>query len=164
MRLPNTKFLYGLFTFVIGILLLKIIFAPPIPASVIAPMPVQRADFRFENTERDTDLQKATDALLPLFDRMPTVPVYVVDAPILKSGTNVETSNAYTDCDQNRFPFIFVKKNYRQTAHETRLTNTLKHELTHAWLCRQGMMSAGHDAIFRRKLNEVGGWISLPKD
>lgn len=117
-------------------------------------------DYRFERTTFDADLQRRADALLPLFDRMPPVAVRLKDAPIEKSGTNTETGNAYTLCDKNAPPLIFVKKDYYRTAHPLKLANTLKHELTHAWLCRQNLMSVGHGAIFRRKLAAVGGWLN----
>jgi hypothetical protein len=106
--------------------------------------------------ERDAKLQAETDALLPLFDKMPPVPVYLKDEPILKSGANTERGLAYTDCYGQARPAIFVKKIFYQKNNRKQLVNALKHELTHAWLCRQGIMS-GHDERFRRKFKEVGG-------
>lgn len=122
------------------------------------------ADSRFEGVDRSDNLQAETDALLPLFDQMPSVPVYLKDEPILKSGTNTETANAYTHCDGGEFPFIFVKKIYYRQARRKRLVNTLRHELTHAWLCRQRLMSAGHGALFRRKFEQSGGWGNFAEE
>jgi hypothetical protein len=110
-----------------------------------------------ENLETDQKLQDKTDALLNLFDKMPSVPVYLKDEPILKSGTNTEHGVAYTDCKNNRIPTIYIKRVFFANANNKQLTNILKHELTHAWLCRQGLMS-GHDERFRKKFKEVGGF------
>lgn len=107
--------------------------------------------------DHDDNLQAETDALLPLFDKMPPVSVYIKDEPILKTGTNIETGAAYTPCFNQQFPNIFVKKIFYQKANRKQLVNALKHELTHAWLCRQ-RITAGHDARFRQKFTEVGGF------
>lgn len=107
--------------------------------------------------DRDEKLQAESDALLPLFDNMPSVPVYVNDDPILKSGTNTEKGVAYTNCDDHQYPSIFFKKNFYQKTNRKQLINILKHELTHAWLCRQRLMF-GHDARFRQKFSQVGGF------
>ena len=107
--------------------------------------------------DRDDKLQAETDALLPLFDQMPSVPVYIKDEPILKSGNDMESGVAYTNCDVNELPSIFVKKIFYQKTNQKQLINILKHELTHAWLCRQHLMS-GHDARFREKFTQVGGF------
>jgi hypothetical protein len=107
--------------------------------------------------ESDESLQAEANALLPLFDQMAPVPIYFRDEPILKSGTNTEMGSAYTHCDGNEFPSIFFKKTFYQKANRKQLVNALKHELTHAWLCRQGLMSIGHGDAFRRKFTEVGG-------
>ncbi len=114
--------------------------------------PTPREDF-----ERDKNLQAESDALLPLFDNMPPVPVYLKDEPILKAGTNTEKGSAYTHCYESEKPAIFVKKIFYQKANRNRLVNALKHELTHAWLCRKRQMS-GHDEQFRRKFKQVGGF------
>src|SRR4051812_37408591 len=63
-----------------------------------------------DSFERDDILQAETDVLLPLFDSMPPVPVYVKNEPILKSGTNTERGAAYTHCYAGESPSIFVKK------------------------------------------------------
>ena len=110
------------------------------------------------NVERDDNLQAEADALLNLFENIPSVPVFLKDEPILKSGTNTETGIAYTQCYEQDFPVIFVKKGFYQKANRKQFINALKHELTHAWLCRRGEMSEGHSAKFRRKLSEVGGF------
>lgn len=107
--------------------------------------------------ETDEKLQDETNALLPLFDNMQAVPVYIKDEPILKSGTNVEKGVAYTLCELKNNPAIFVKKTFYQKANRKQVVNILKHELTHAWFCRQGV-TATHDARFRKKFKEVGGF------
>jgi hypothetical protein len=109
-----------------------------------------------ESAEQDEKLQAEADALLSLFDNMPPVPVYLRDEPFLKAGTNTEKRAAYTHCYGHEVPAIYVKKIFYRQANRKQLVNLLKHELTHAWLCRQRRMS-GHDAEFRRKFNEVGG-------
>src|SRR6185369_6824096 len=75
--------------------------------------------------DREDKLQAETDALLPLFDRMPPVPVYIKDEPILKSGTNTERGVAYTNCDGNELPSIFVKKIFYQKTNRKQLINIL---------------------------------------
>lgn len=110
-----------------------------------------------ENFEFNEKLQTEAGALLPLFNQMPPVPVYLKDEPVLKSGVNTERGVAYTNCDNFESPVIFVKKTFYQKANPKQLTNILKHELTHAFLCRQGQMW-GHDELFRRKFKEVGGF------
>lgn len=102
-------------------------------------------------------LQNESDALLPLFDEMPSVAVYVADQPIDKSGSSIEKGVAYTSCERNDKPYIFIKKDFYEKTNRKQLVNILKHELTHAWLCRQNLM-AGHDELFRRKFTEVGGF------
>jgi hypothetical protein len=110
-----------------------------------------------KNFEYNAKLQAETDALLHFFDRMPPVPVYLKDEPVLKSGTNVETGLAYTHCYAQERPTIFIKKSFYEKSSRKYLVNILKHELTHAWLCRQRAMS-GHDERFRKKFKEIGGF------
>lgn len=107
--------------------------------------------------ERVARLQNQADALLSLFDKMPSVPVFIKDEPILKGGTNVENGVAYNICENRNNPNIFVKKVFYEKANRKQLLNILKHELTHAWFCRQGIQ-AGHDARFREKFKQVGGF------
>ena len=107
--------------------------------------------------DHDDKLQAETDALLALFDKMPRVPVYLKDELIQKSGTNTEKGSAYTYCYGQTRPTIFVKKIFYQKTNRKQLVNALKHELTHAWLCRQGLMSVGHNDVFRQKFKQVGG-------
>ena len=108
--------------------------------------------------ESDKKLQAETDSLLTLFDkRMRTVPVFVRDEPILKTGTESQQRVAYTICENKTNPTIFVKKVFYQCVNKTQLNNILKHELTHAYFCRQGIQ-AGHDARFRQKFTSVGGF------
>jgi hypothetical protein len=110
-----------------------------------------------EKLERNLKLQSQTDSLLKLFDKMPSVPVYLKDEPIIKNGTNVEHGVAYTDCGKNKSPTIYIKKVFYEKANQKQLVNILKHELTHAWQCKKGIMS-GHDTEFRKKFTEVGGF------
>ena len=108
--------------------------------------------------ESDKKLQAETDSLLTLFDKnMRTVPVFVRDEPILKTGTESQQRVAYTICENKTNPTIFVKKVFYREANNIQLTNILKHELTHAYFCRQGIQ-AGHDARFRQKFTAVGGF------
>ncbi|HEX8368760.1 MAG TPA: SprT-like domain-containing protein [Pyrinomonadaceae bacterium] len=111
------------------------------------------SDDRFD---ADDNLQAEADALLSLFDNMPPVSIRLTDEPFLKSGTNTEKGAAYTHCYNHELPTIFVKKTFYQKTNRKQLINLLKHELTHAWLCRQRLMS-GHDERFRRKFSAVGG-------
>lgn len=110
-----------------------------------------------DNRLQNKKLQAEIDALLPLFDGMPPVPVYLTDKPVVKLGTNTEKAVAYTRCENRKYPSIFVKKIFYQTANRKMLVNILKHELTHAWLCRQEA-PWGHDERFRRKFKQVGGF------
>ncbi|CAN5276135.1 hypothetical protein BH10ACI1_BH10ACI1_21090 [soil metagenome] len=107
--------------------------------------------------EYNAKLQNDADALLNLFDGMDSVPIFLKDEPIIKTGTNTERGVAYTTCDGNEFPKIFVKKIFYQKTNRIQLNNILKHELTHSWLCRQQLMS-GHDARFRQKFEQIGGF------
>lgn len=107
--------------------------------------------------ESDKKLQAEADALLSLFDNMPSVKIYLKDEPIVKGGTNVENGVAYNVCENRNSPTIFVKKIFYRTANRKQLVNILKHELTHAWFCRQGIV-AEHDARFREKFKQVGGF------
>lgn len=107
--------------------------------------------------ESNAKLQSQTDSLLYLFDKIPSVPIYLKDEPIIKNGTNVEHGVAYTSCGKEKSPIIYIKKIFYETANQKQLVNILKHELTHAWQCKKGIMS-GHDAEFRRKFAEVGGF------
>ena len=115
-------------------------------------------DPRFERAAHNDKLQAETDALLPLFDRMPSVPIYVKDEPMLKAGTNTDKGAAYAFCDAPNSPLIFMKKIFYEKASRKQLVNALKHELTHAWLCRKGLPSEGHDSRFRQKFTQVGGF------
>lgn len=110
-----------------------------------------------ENIERNAKLQSQTDALLPLFGKMPRVFVFLKGEVINKEGNNTERGVAYTNCNNQNEPTIFVKKIFYQKANQKQLTNILKHELTHAWQCRQKIMW-GHDENFRKKFKEVGGF------
>lgn len=135
-----------------GLLLLVLVL------SLIPNQPLFKEDIVLSfSFDHDYKLQAETDALLLFFDQMPSVPIYIKDEPILKLGTNTERGVAYTNCDGNVIPSIFVKKIFYQKTNQKQLINILKHELTHAWLCRQHLMS-GHDARFREKFTQVGGF------
>ena len=106
--------------------------------------------------ERNAKLQSDADALLSLFDKMPSVSVYLKDEPI-QGGANIEDGVAYNVCEDHKNPTIYVKKVFYAKANRKQLVNILKHELTHAYFCRQGIQ-AGHDERFRQKFTEVGGF------
>lgn len=138
------------------------IFLLPLPLSSPPPFVVVEKKIsadRFDHgaSVRDDRLQAEADALLPLFDNMPSVPVRLKNEPILKTGTEAERRVAYTFCDGGEVPFIIVKQIFYQKTNRVQLVNILKHELTHAFLCRR-RESAGHDERFRRKFKEVGGF------
>jgi len=135
-----------------GLLFFAILLSLSPAQPLINPWPATVTDLEY-----DDRLQAETDSLLTLFDQMPSVPVYIKDVPILKMGTNIERGVAYTNCEGHENPIIFVKKSFYKKANQKQLSNILKHELTHAWLCRQSLMS-GHDARFREKLSQVGGF------
>ncbi len=109
-----------------------------------------------KNVKTDNRLQQQTDALLHFFDKMPTVPVFINDEPILKKGSETQNGVAYTKCESKN-PSIIMKKIFYEKANEKQLTNILKHELTHAWLCRKGLMATGHGKEFRDKFKQAGG-------
>jgi hypothetical protein len=122
-------------------------------------VPEQIAEAAPDKPNRTTSpqLQQQADSLLHLLDSMPSVPVLITDEPILKEGNNVETAIAYTTCAQRQFPEIFVKEAFYRRANEKQLINALKHELTHAWFCRQGII-ADHGPEFRKKFESIGGF------
>ncbi len=129
-------------------------------AANILPTPIPTAAVKVEtpqNFERSAKLQTETDALLPLFGKMPQVPAFLKDEVINKEGSNTERGVAYTTCENKNQPTIFVKKVFFEKAPRKQIVNILKHELTHAWQCRQSMMW-GHDERFRKKFKEVGGF------
>jgi hypothetical protein len=134
-------------------LILLLIFSNP--TATLPPFNVEAVSG--SGLEFDNNLQAESDALLSLFDEMPPVPVYLKDEPVLKAGTNTETGAAYTHCYGQELPTVFVKKIFYQKANRKQLVNLLKHEMTHAWLCRQRLMS-GHDDNFQRKFKQIGGF------
>src|SRR6188768_1289048 len=93
--------------------------------------------------ESNDELQTDANALISLFDNMLPVSVFLKDEAITKSGSNTEQGVAYTQCEQHENPTIYIKKDFYRNANRKQLVNILKHELTHAWLCRQQLMS-GH--------------------
>lgn len=126
------------------------VLASPTPTAAVKIEPKQ-------NFERNAKLQTETDALLPLFGKMPQVPAFLKDEVINKEGSNTERGVAYTTCENKTQPTIYLKKVFYEKAPRKQITNILKHELTHAWQCRQSMMW-GHDERFRKKFKEVGGF------
>lgn len=108
-----------------------------------------------KNVKTDNKLQQQTDALLHFFD-MQAVPVFINDEPVLKKGSETQKGVAYTKCESKN-PSIIMKRIFYEKANEKQLTNILKHELTHAWLCRKGMMATGHGKEFRDKFKQSGG-------
>ena len=146
----------------LGILALYWIIRPSdLPAAAnVSPTPLPTAAVKAEtkeNFERSAKLQTETDALLPLFGKMTPVPVFLKDEIINKQGSNIERGVAYTACENKNQPTIFVKKVFFEKSNKKQLVNILKHELTHAYFCRQGVQE-GHDARFRKKFTEVGGF------
>lgn len=109
-----------------------------------------------EKVSKDFELQKKADSFLYLLDKMPQVPVFLKDEPILKQGTNTEKGLAYTICESNQ-PTIFVKKIFYQQKNFKQIDNVLKHELVHAYFCRQGVQ-VGHDKLWRDKFKSIGGF------
>lgn len=107
--------------------------------------------------EKNSALQKNADTFLKLFDNMPQVPVFIKDEPIIKNGTNTERGLAYTTCENKNVPTIFIKKVFYQKNNQKQINNVLKHELTHAYFCRQGYQ-VGHDERWRKKFESIGGF------
>ena len=108
--------------------------------------------------EQNLKLQNETDSYLKLFDNMPPVPVYLSNAPVNSSGGKVEKGVAYTTCESAARPEIWFKKDFALKTNQRQLTNIIKHELTHAWLCRQNEMASGHGELFQKKFKSVGGF------
>jgi hypothetical protein len=105
---------------------------------------------------KDAKLQSQSDKLLPLFNNMPSVPVFTIDEPILKTGSETQKGVGYTVCLTGDKPIIYLKKEFLNKSNQKQLVNILKHELVHAWFCWQGVQ-VGHDERFRKKFKEVGG-------
>lgn len=130
---------------------------PPDPPPVSpTTVPIEVETEKKDNFEYNAKLQAEADALLPLFDKMLSVPIFLRNEIINKEGSNTERGVAYTICENKNQPTIFVKKVFYEKANRKQLVNILKHELTHAWQCRQEIMW-GHDPRFRKKFKEVGG-------
>jgi hypothetical protein len=110
-----------------------------------------------DKIEKDMVLQKQADSLLNLFDNMPQVPVFIKDEPILKTGTNTERGLGYTTCENKNVPTVYIKKAFYQKNNQIQIINILKHELTHAYFCRQGMQ-VDHDSRWRKKFESIGGF------
>jgi hypothetical protein len=102
----------------------------------------------FFTSHASATLQAQADSYLYLFDHMPSVPIRVVNQPIAK-GKNV----AYFDPLRK---VIFIKQEYLNRKRD--ITNTLKHEMVHAWINWKGLdrkATHSHDATFHVKLREV---------
>jgi hypothetical protein len=112
---------------------------------------------RNDKVAKVAELQKKADSLLNLFDNMASVPLFTKDEPILKTGTNTERGLAYTICENKNQPTVFIKKVFYEKANQKQLINILKHELTHAYFCRQGVQ-VDHDPRWRKKFESVGGF------
>jgi hypothetical protein len=112
---------------------------------------------RNDKIEKDARLQTQADSLLNLFDKMPSVPVFVKDEPILKTGTNTERGLGYTTCENKNVPVVYIKKVFYQKKNQKQIINILKHELTHAYFCRQGLQ-VDHDSRWRKKFESIGGF------
>lgn len=106
--------------------------------------------------ERNSKLQSDLDSLLPLFDKMRSVPIYLTNELIQKGEEGKEGGVAYNVCERDN-PTIFMKRAFYDKGNRKQIVNILKHELTHAYFCRQGIQ-AGHDARFREKFTQVGGF------
>lgn len=120
------------------------------PAPAVSRTPEQKGI-------KDPEIQKEADRIVPLFGTMRKVEVYIVDEPIESRDASVEPGVAYTVCSPDKVPIIYLKRAFSTKAPKKQMTNILKHELTHAWFCTQGIRT-DHDARFRAKLNEVGGF------
>ncbi len=112
---------------------------------------------QYNKVEKNIAMQKQADSLLNLFDNMSSVPVFVKDEPILRNGTNTERGLGYTTCENKNVPTIYIKKVFFQKNNQKQIINILKHELTHAYFCRQGFQ-VGHDERWRKKFESVGGF------
>jgi hypothetical protein len=102
----------------------------------------------FFTSHASATLQSQADSYLYLFDHMPSVPIRVVNQPIAK-GKNV----AYFDPLRK---VIFIKQEYLNQKRD--ITNTLKHEMVHAWMRWKGLdrkATHSHDATFQIKFLEV---------
>ena len=162
MSLRKLLFLIALFAIaIVSVALIWNYFqTPPLSESRVISNAQTIANAQISNTkktERNSKLQSQTDSLLYLFDKMPSVLIYLTDEPIIKGGNNVEHGVAYTECGQNKTPTIYIKKIFYDQGNQKQITNILKHELTHAWQCKRGGMR-GHDTEFRKKFTEAGGF------
>jgi hypothetical protein len=110
-----------------------------------------------DKVEKVVKLQTQADSLLNLFGNMPSVPVFIKDEPILKTGTNTERGLGYTTCENKNVPVVYIKKVFYQKNNQKQIINILKHELTHAYFCRQGLQ-VDHDERWRKKFESVGGF------
>lgn len=102
----------------------------------------------------DSVLQKESDDLLYLFDKMPQVPIYIVDEPVINDGDETERASAYTLCENKDQPTILVKRVFYEKNKQKHIVAILRHELVHAWFCQQGQR-VGHDEPFKEKLKLI---------
>jgi hypothetical protein len=103
---------------------------------------------------KNETLQDRVDSLLYFFDKMSSVLAFIIEEPVIAKGDETQRGVAYTICENNE-PTILVKKTFYEKKNQKQLTIVLKHELTHAWFCRQGIR-AGHDQRFRDKMKNIG--------
>lgn len=150
-----TKF-SAIFTFVLLTAIGSLLFLYAAESAQITPKSTAQ-NLPTEKLSHDRNLQQQADDLLHLFEFTPSVTVFLTDKPLVKNGNSIERGVAYTTCDQSNKPMVFIKKEFYESVNQIQLTNILKHELTHAWLCRQGLMD-GHDANFHKKFKSIGGF------
>jgi hypothetical protein len=94
------------------------------------------------------EIQQYADSQLHLFDNMPQVPVYLRDEPM-----NEENPSAgYYDPNND---YIVIKRVAYNQVRGGRFREIILHELTHAWVRRQGLDDGLHGPVFRKKLLEV---------
>jgi hypothetical protein len=116
------------------------------PATGIQVVPLMDANTKL--------LQAMADALCKdLFDGMPSVRLFVKSDPHFDTRPN--TLAVY------RYPYILVRPDHPQKASFTEITNTVAHELIHAWEKWKGikgmgeMLDEGHSEWFVKKALEI---------
>ena len=73
---------------------------------------VKTGPSQIKKGETDPQLQDQINSLLPLFDKMPVVPIFLTDEPILKSGSETQKGVGYTICNTKDNPTIYLKKDF----------------------------------------------------
>jgi hypothetical protein len=120
----------------------------------------------------EQSLQVLADSLLPLFDNMSRVEVWItsqsikppdyVENPFMK-GLFHRKYKEYTADEGLGFcvgnELMCLKQDYLNRASASDVEQTIKHELVHAWLCWKGIFeSHQHGPIFEAKARELGIW------